>query len=287
MRVANKTIYDIIKFNLGNITEELNKANKIVSTGKRITDLSDDPVGITQALDIKSTLSNIEQLERNINFGKPWLNSAESALNSVQNLISDARALCVEMATATKGAVERASAANTIQNTIDEIISLANTEVNGRYIFAGTNTGTAPFNEDGSYNGNNNPFTIKIGRDATVAVESDGEAVFGTIFQTLTDLKDALEGNNVNGIAGAMTNLEDHFDHITAKISDIGSKITRMVIKEGILQDSNIFNTDRLSRIEDADITEAIIDLKAKELAYQAALASSAKVMELSLIDYL
>ena len=287
MRVANKTIYDIIKFNLGNITEELNKANKIVSTGKRITDLSDDPVGITQALDIKSTLSNIEQLERNINFGKPWLNSAESALSSVQNLISDARALCVEMATATKGAVERASAANTIQNTIDEIISLANTEVNGRYIFAGTNTGTAPFNEDGSYNGNNNPFTIKIGRDATVAVESDGEAVFGTIFQTLTDLKDALEGNNVNGIAGAMTNLEDHFDHITAKISDIGSKITRMVIKEGILQDSNIFNTDRLSRIEDADITEAIIDLKAKELAYQAALASSAKVMELSLIDYL
>lgn len=287
MRVANKTIYDIIKFNLGTITEELNKANKIVSTGKRITDLSDDPVGITQALDIKSTLSNIEQLERNINFGKPWLNSAESALNSVQNLISDARALCVEMATATKGAVERASAANTIQNTIDEIISLANTEVNGRYIFAGTNTGTAPFNEDGSYNGNNNPFTIKIGRDATVAVESDGEAVFGTIFQTLTDLKDALEGNNVNGIAGAMTNLEDHFDHITAKISDIGSKITRMVIKEGILQDSNIFNTDRLSRIEDADITEAIIDLKAKELAYQAALASSAKVMELSLIDYL
>ena len=287
MRVANKTIYDIIKFNLGTITEELNKANKIVSTGKRITDLSDDPVGITQALDIKSTLSNIEQLERNINFGKPWLNSAESALSSVQNLISDARALCVEMATATKGAVERASAANTIQNTIDEIISLANTEVNGRYIFAGTNTGTAPFNEDGSYNGNNNPFTIKIGRDATVAVESDGEAVFGTIFQTLTDLKDALEGNNVNGIAGAMTNLEDHFDHITAKISDIGSKITRMVIKEGILQDSNIFNTDRLSRIEDADITEAIIDLKAKELAYQAALASSAKVMELSLIDYL
>jgi flagellin-like hook-associated protein FlgL len=114
MRVANKTIYDIIKFNLGNITEELNKANKIVSTGKRITDLSDDPVGITQALDIKSTLSNIEQLERNINFGKPWLNSAESALSSVQNLISDARALCVEMATATKGAAERASAANTI-----------------------------------------------------------------------------------------------------------------------------------------------------------------------------
>ena len=43
MRVAGKTIYDAIRFNLGNITEELYKANKVVSTGKRITGLSDDP----------------------------------------------------------------------------------------------------------------------------------------------------------------------------------------------------------------------------------------------------
>ena len=287
MRVANKTIYDTIKFNLANITAQLNEANKTVASGKRITALSDDPAGLTQVLNIRSTLLNIEQLERNITFGKSWLTASESALSSVQNLISDARALCVEMATATKGAAERASAAKTIQNSIDEILSLANTEVNGRYIFAGTNTSTAPFNEDGSYNGNNNPFTIKTGRNATVTVGNDGEAVFGTIFQTLSDLKDALEDNNVNGIEDAMTNLEDHFDHITTKISDIGSKATRMLIKEGILQDSNLFNTERLSKIEDVDITEAIVELESKEVAYQAALNSSAKVMELSLIDYL
>ena len=287
MRVANKTIYDTIKFNLANITAQLNEANKTVASGKRITALSDDPAGLTQVLNIRSTLLNIEQLERNITFGKSWLTASESALSSVQNLISDARALCVEMATATKGAAERASAAKTIQNSIDEILSLANTEVNGRYIFAGTNTSTAPFNEDGSYNGNNNPFTIKTGRNATVTVGNDGEAVFGTIFQTLSDLKDALEDNNVHGIEDAMTYLEDHFDHITNKISDIGSKATRMLIKEGILQDSNLFNTERLSKIEDVDITEAIIELESKGVAYQAALNSSAKVMELSLIDYL
>jgi len=60
-----------------------------------------------------------------------------------------------------------------------------------------------------------------------------------------------------------------------------------MEIKTNIFQDLNIANTDRLSNIEDADITEAIMDLKEKELAYQAALASSARVMQLSLIDYL
>lgn len=287
MRVASKTIYDLVTFNLGNITEELSKANKVVSTGKRITELSDDPVGLTQALDIKSTLSDIEQLERNINFGKSWLNSSESALSSVQDLITDTKALCVQMATATTGAAEREAAAETVQNNIDEIVSLANTEVNGRYIFAGSNTDSIPFNEDGTYNGDNNPFTIKIGKDAAVAVGSDGEAVFGTIFQTLTDLRDALENNEVSGIQDAMGDLDDFFDNVTAKISDTGSKINRMEIKERIFQDSTLFNTDRLSKIEDADIAEAIIDLEEIELAYQAALASSAIVMKLSLVDYL
>lgn len=291
MRVASKTIYDAIRFNLGNITEELYKANKVVSTQKRITDLSDDPVGLTQVLNIKSSLSNIEQLGRNINLGKSWLIASESALSNVQDLISDAKVLCVQMATATTSSEARASAAETVQNTLEEIVSLANTELNGRYIFAGSETDTAPFSQGGTYNGDNNPFTVKIGRGATVQVGSDGEAVFQAsgddIFQTFSDLKAALEGNNVSGIQAAMSKLDDHFNHISTKISDIGSKMIRMEIKENIFQDLNLTNTDRLSNIEDADIAEAIIDLKSKELAYQAALASSARIIGLSLVDYL
>ena len=292
MRVANTTIYDMVKFNLNNITEELNKANKVVSTGKRINNLSDDPVGLNQVLNIKSTLSNIEQLGRNISLGKSWLTASESALTQVQNQISDAKALCVQMATATTGSAERASAAATVQNTLEEIVSLTNTEVNGRYVFAGSKTDAAPFSRDNdtnvvTYNGDNKAFTMKIGRDATVEVGSDGEAVFGDIFTTLSDLKDALEADDVSGIQAAMSNLDTHFDRISTKISEIGSKMLRMETKEKIFQDLNITNTERLSKIEDADITEAIMDLKAKELAYKAALASSARVMQLSLVDYL
>ena len=295
MRVASKTIYDMIKCNLANITEELNKANKVVATQKRIIDLSDDPVGLTQVLNIKSSLSNIEQWGRNISMGKSWLTATENALSRVQNLISDAKALCVQMASANTGAAQRASAAETVQNTLEEIVSLSNTEVNGRYIFAGSKTDTAPFSTGGTYNGDNNAFTVKIGRDAALEVGSDGEAVFqpsgaganDDIFQTLSDLKTALENNNVSGIQTVMSKLDAHFDHISNKISDVGSKMVRMEIKENMFQDLKITNTDRLSKIEDADITEAIIELESKELAYRAALASSAKVMELSLIDYL
>lgn len=287
MRVANKTIYDAVKYNLGNCTQGMNKANEIVSTGKRINKLSDDPVGLTQALNVRSAISNIEQMQRNISHGNSWLASSESALTHVEDIISDIKALCIQMANATTGSAQRLSAAGTVQNMLDEIISLANTNVAGSYIFAGSKTDTTPFSSDGTYNGNNNAFTIKIGKDATVEIGSDGDAVFGIIFSTMANLKTALETNDVGGIQDAISNLDVDFDHISAKISDVGSKMNRMDLKEKIFQDINFANTDRLSKIEDADIVEAIMDLKARELAYQAALSSSAKLMTLTLVDYM
>ena len=64
-------------------------------------------------------------------------------------------------------------------------------------------------------------------------------------------------------------------------------QMNRMEIKDKIFQDLNFSNTERLSKIEDADIAEAVMNVKAAELTYQAALASSSKVMTLSLVDYL
>jgi len=287
MRVANKTIYDSVIYNLGSISEEMNKANEIATTGKRINNLSDDPVGLTQSLNIRSALSNIEQMGRNISHGKSWLTASESALTSVQNIISDTKTLCVQMASGTTGADQRASAAVTVQNMLEEIVSLADTDVAGNYIFAGSKTDTIPFGQDGTYNGDNNPFSIKISKNSTVEVGSDGQAVFGNLFNTLSNLKTALESNDLSGIQDAITHLDGHFDDITAQISDVGSKMNRMEIKDRIYLDLNFSNTERLSKIEDADIAEAIMNVSVAEFTYQAALASSSKVMTLTLVDYL
>ena len=287
MRIANKTIFEGVKYNLASILEELNKANEIVATGKRITDLSDDPVGLTQALNIRSTLSNIEQLGRNISRGNSYLSASESALTHVEDIISDIKALCVQMASATTGSTQRASAAETVQNMLEEIVSLANTDVGGNYIFSGSKADTAPFSQDGTYNGDDNAFTVKVGKDDTVEVGSDGSVVFGNIYGTMTDLKTALETNDVGGIQDAISNLDVDFDHISAKISEVGSRMARMEVKDKIFQDMNFTNADRLSKIEDADMAEAIMELKAREFTYKAALSSSAMVMTLTLVDYI
>ena len=300
MRVANKTIFDNIKTNLDRVTEAMADANTVVSSGKRINRLSDDPVGLVTVLDLRSSLSNIEQLEKNIGTGRSWLNMGESALSQIEDTLAQGKALTVEMASANRSADDRFNAATLVDGYLRQILTLGNTQVAGRYIFAGTETDTRPFafDDDNSptlvtYSGNDDPFAIKIGMDTNVAVGRNGEEIFGAnwdnsnIFKTLIDLKTALQGNDVQGIQSAMQKLDDHLDRMRNLVSNTAGKVIRLDVRETIIQDLNLTHTDRMSQLEDADIAAAIVDLEAKTLAYQAALNSAAKVMNLSLLNYL
>ena len=299
MRVATKMMYDNIKVNLGTITEQMKNAQDVVTTGKRINKLSDDPVALNSVLSLRSARANIEQLQENISMGRTWLNTVESALNGVNDLIVDAKTLCVQMANDTVGADTRFTAATTVQNYLEELKSLANTNVNGRYIFAGSRTDTSPFdfdNSNGIYNGDDNPFSVKIGKNMNLEVGRDGETVFGAngtaedIFKTLIDLKTALENNDVGGINGIqvqMARLDNHFDHVNTKISDTGQKEIRLDIRDAIINDLDFIHTERMSKLEDTDMAAALVELKEKEIAYQAALTAAGEVMQLNLFDYI
>jgi len=208
-------------------------------------------------------------------------------MSQTQGIVSELKALSVQMASATTDAAQRNSAAQIVQNMLAEIVTLANTDVSGRYIFGGTKTDAAPFSQNGTYSGNNDAFTIKSGKNATIEVGSDGSAAFGTLFTTLSAFQTALETNDVSGIQNAMTGLDTNFDAISEKISYVGAQMRRIEVKGEILENMNLSNTERLSEVEDADITEAVMNLKSVEFAYQATLASSARVMSLSLVNYL
>ncbi len=298
MRIASKTIYDRITGSLQSTYSEMFNAQEVVSTSKRINKLSDDPVGLVTVLDLRSSISNIEQLERNISMGKSWLTASESALTQVSDILTDVKALTVQMSSGNIGASERANAAEIVKEYLDEIISLSNSQSGGRYLFAGTNTDTASFelNEatgEVDYNGNATAFSIKIGSESNIAVGKVGSEVFGenwdenNIFRTLIDLQEYLENNDVAGIQDVMGRLDEHMTKISAEISEIGGKTIRMETKEYIIADLKLTYTDRKSQLEDADISEAIINLNSKQLAYNAALTSASKVMNLSLVDFM
>ncbi len=185
MRVPNISIYDTSSYQLNVLTNNLSHANEQISTQKRINSISDDPIGLSQVLDLKFTVNNLTQLEKNIDMGITWLSGSETALRSVSDQMIDAKLLATQLANATVSASERSDAVETINGIIDQVLSLSNTQVNGSYIFSGTKTDIKSFSYDSladptkvDYNGNNTAFSIKTAETAKLEVGRDGDEVF-------------------------------------------------------------------------------------------------------------
>ncbi|MBW1914334.1 MAG: flagellar hook-associated protein FlgL [Deltaproteobacteria bacterium] len=298
MRVANKTLYDGIVRNLDKVSREMLDAQKVVSSGKNINSLSDDPVGLVTVLGLRASISNIEQLDKNISLGQSWLMTCESALGQINNIMSAAKERCVQFSNASVSVADRANAASIVDGYLEQIITLANTQIGGRYVFSGTNTDIMPYELNNAetqvdYYGTRTPFSIKIGSDTNMAVGRDGQGIFGenqdndNIFKTFIDLKTSLQTNDISGIAGTLDKLESQMGTLNSNVSDISAKNLSLNTKKSIIQGLELSYIGRKSEIEDADLAEAIMNLSAKELAYNAALSASAKIMQRSLVDFL
>ena len=184
MRVPNISLYGTSRFQLNTITNDLRDANEVISTQKRINEVSDDPIGLSQVLDLRLSIDNLTQLDKNIEMGRTWVNGTETALRSISDQIVEAKLLSTKMVNASMSASERADAVETVEGIIDQILSLGNAQVNGSYIFSGTNTNIKTFDYDSQtnptkviYYGNDTPFSIQTAQTAKLEVGRSGQQV--------------------------------------------------------------------------------------------------------------
>ena len=148
MKVATRTVYDNIIANLSLSAERLQKLNQQISTGKRINQPSDDPVGASMTLDLRSMLSEIDQYKENIDGANAQLSASESILADMNSLVTKTKELAAQMATETYSAENRRSAATEVLNISEELMQLANSQLNGTYLFSGYSTNTKAVRND-------------------------------------------------------------------------------------------------------------------------------------------
>ncbi len=184
MRVPNISIYDTSRFQLNSITNNLSDANEVISTQKRINQISDDPIGLSQVLDLRLSVDNLIQIDKNIEMGRTWVNGTETALQSIQDQILEAKLLSTKMVNASMSTSERADAVEIVDGIIDQVLALGNAQVNGSYIFSGTKTNIKTFGYDSQtnptkaiYYGNDTPFSIKTGQTSKLEVGRSGQEV--------------------------------------------------------------------------------------------------------------
>ncbi|MFH2056821.1 MAG: flagellar hook-associated protein FlgL [bacterium] len=193
MRVTTAMISNQVVHNLSRSISRFYDLQNQMSTNRRINKPSDDPMGTVKALSYRERLSNITQYMDNISMAQVRLQTAESALNDINDIISAASEIAVQMSNDTYDATARAAAANDVQAHIDRLLEAINMQLHGDYIFSGYRTTTASITKaqlGGVYQGDSGVIQYTIDTGARLQVNVSGAELLTKPFRILGEDSD-------------------------------------------------------------------------------------------------
>ena len=130
--------------NINTNKNQLSALEEQYSTGKKIQKPSEDPIVAVRAMKLRTNLAELNQYyEKNIPDAKSWMDVTESALKTVDDILSQMNSYCVQGANDTLTKSDRNSIASNLQELKDQIYQEGNSNYAGRYVFTGYKTDTS------------------------------------------------------------------------------------------------------------------------------------------------
>ena len=303
MRVTNNMMTDSLVRYLTAQNEALYERQTIIASQKRINKPSDDPIGTGKIMDYRQTLSSIEQYQTNIQTGKTRLEVTETDLDLVNDLLELTKSIGETEALQT--AESRQLAAEEVKSLFDQVLDLTNSELNGNYLFSGYQTKTAPFSRDDTlattfdqytvtYNGDDGDARFIVAHSTEIAIDADGRPLFHNaaagginLFDSMRDLIVGLENDDTAAISAQVDMIDKARDQINNIRASNAPIVYQLETTENYWQNYQNKIKDLLGREEEADITQAVVELQSIELAYESTLATTARILQPGLLDFL
>ncbi len=274
-----------------------NVTEKIVS-GKEINKSSDDPEGTRLVLALIAKGEVIDGRRGNIAFAQTWLESTAASLTAVNDFLAQAEGWAqTALPLSTE---ERSSMAGAIQDISDQMLSLANSKTDGRFLFSGSLTAVEPFAVSSTsptppyeYKGNDAQMAINVGKDESESYNVPGEAVFlGTgggvdIFQGLQDLKTALEQDDSAAITVAGDKLADAVKQVQNGITKTKLMQKSMEISDSRLADQRNSIVTQIEGVQNADISKLAMEFQMQAIVLNALYDSTFRTSQLSILNFL
>lgn len=271
---------------------KLARLQEQLSTGRILNRPSDSPTDTTSAMRIRSSMADVKQYGRNANDGNGWLGQIDSALTSANNQVLRARDLALAGANqGVAGPTAREALAAEIDQIRGGLIDTANSSYLGRPVFGGVTAGPKAYDATGTYIGTPGAVNRTVSAGSTIRVDVEGTQAFGptgdSVFDHLDALSTALRAGDQAGISASITALNADRDRITTTQTDVGTRQIRVEAAIQAAADEELKLSTSLSSVENADLPKVIVDLQMQQVAYQASLGATSRVMQPSLLDFL
>lgn len=289
MRITTSSLSATTDRNLQAAMNRLATVQDKAGSQKEIGRPSDDPAGTANAMAIRAQQRQNDQFVRNVQDANGWLSTADKALGTVTDLVHQLRDLTVKGAN--DGALSpdaKQAIALELAQVRDSLLVAANTQYNGRHVFAGSSDRSAAVDADFLF-AKTSDVERRIGPNSTVRVDADGAAVFGSgpdsVFALVNTIIDELTtGTN---ITTRINDVDGFMQKVLGAHSTIGASHAAVLAGDESLLTDAVALEGRRSLIEDIDLGTVALDLKKQEIAYQAALAAAARTLQPSLMDFL
>lgn len=304
MRITNSMTINSFLRNVSLVSTDINKYQNQISTGKLYQYASEAPIAAAQSIRYKARIAQLEQNQSNIEDANELLKVTDTALESYDDILSRIYELSNQAANVgTMGEQDRAAISTEIEQLKKEIVSLANTQYNGRYIFSGYKTDTPLMNDDGTYKANvvttgddKEAINYSIGFGSKLQVNTLGPDVFGDASETggksgiianIDELLNAMNNADANGIIDAGKKINESLQVSVDARADVGARMNRLELTKNRVEKNTANLEEALSLNDDAEYTETITRWTNAKTVYQAALQTGATTLQISLLNYL
>jgi flagellar hook-associated protein 3 FlgL len=292
MRISTRYQYESFQTDIRNAQERLSKISEQLSTGKRINQLSDDPVGIRQSIGMRSLRSSMDQYKKNLNSAKGQLGYVDSTASEIGDLMLQAYQSAVQGASSATDQGGRVAMASRIESLQSRLIELANTKgPDGGYLFSGQKSSTKPYVLMGTnlvFNGDTNATHVETGPGETLQTNVPTEPMFTDMYNRLESLKSNLIGGQVGAISGVdIAAIQDSQKQISSLRGTVGARLQKVDDLKLQWQRRRDELTINISDVEDVDFSEAAVQYQQANQAYNAALTVASQGFRLSLMDFI
>ncbi|NDD91176.1 flagellar hook-associated protein 3 [bacterium] len=320
MRVTENMNFESSRGTIGQARARMNRLQEQAASTKRLNTPSDDPVAAGRLLGIRTDKVNNEQFLMNTKLAESFLTNSEQAVSEISDIIVRAKEIALAQSSgASANPQTRLAVAEEVTQLYNQAVAAANRRVGDRYLFGGFKTTQTPFDVDGKYRGDDGQMMLEISRDVFLGMNVPGEDVFNTrpdvarqnnegrppegadatrrpagasaqninLFQELQALRIALLSSNEGGVRDTLERFDDLHAKLTAVRSMLGSRLQGVASASQSIERQSVTSAALTSALEDADMAQVMSDLAREETVFRGALASSQKLIQPTLLDFL
>jgi flagellar hook-associated protein 3 FlgL len=312
MRVATNSYTDTLISQLDLLSAQQNNLENAESTGLSVQAPSDNPAAMQSTLGYLTAQASEQQYNGNISTLQSRGDTIYSVLQSLQTISSRVGEIATAAGNPTNSQTDLNNYASEVSQLIQQVVQLVNTQdpATGQYLFGGTDSSQPPFavttdsngNVTGvTYQGNDSVNQTEIAPGVTASVDvpganSSGTGAYGLItdsrtgadlFNHLISLQNDLLAGNTSGISADSSNLQNDENNLAYQVAYNGNVQTRLTTAASFATSQSSSLNTQIANKSGADMVQTMVQLNQAQNAYEAALESSVRVMQISMVDFL